>query len=106
MTNQIEYEPRARGACITLIVMAPLVVILVPAFFLHYLALVVFLGGWLRAILENSGLDGLWNNTSARVEARWDRKFLYQRAGEIEKRLARESCHKSSFRDQRLPKSW
>lgn len=106
MKDRLEYGPVPRGIYTALLAITPAVLILRPDVAMHYVLFLLFLGFGLRIVLEKSGLYRLWNDMGAGAQRRWDRKFMEERAREIEREEARKKYHRSRYRDPKLPKNW
>ena len=106
MSNELEFGPVARGVYIALISVAPIVPLVAPGYFLHYVIFLVFLGFGLRTFLVKTGLFNLWNSIGASLRSKWDNKYLEKRAREIDTKIELEKYRKSRVRDPKLPKNW
>ena len=104
--DDFEFGPLSRGTYIALIALTALVPQLAPHYFLHYIALLLFLGVGLRFCLIRSGLYHYWGSLETAVIGRWDKKYLAKRTAEIERKQRDEIYRKSHVRDPKLPKNW
>ena len=106
MDKEFEYGPVSKGVYIALLSIIPLVPIYFPHYSLHYFCLMIFLGFGLRRFLLVTGLYSVWNTVRLKLLAKWDKKFLEERAAKIDREIALKKYKMSRVRDPRLPKNW
>ena len=106
MRHELEYGPVAKGIFAALIAFFPVFAMVWPQHSGAYVFFLLFLLLGLRPLVVKSGLYRLWNDGRAGVEHQWDKKFLEQRAAQIDRKVKSEHYHKSRYRDPRLPKRW
>lgn len=103
---EFQYGPFARGIYLALGALVVPVAIYFPDYFLHYLAVLLFLGVGLKALLTRTGLARAWSGFLFSTQERWDRKYLEKHRRKIDRKIRDEKLRKSRVRDPRLPKNW
>lgn len=106
LNTQFEWGPLARGVYTALLCLTVLVSWLYPEYLFHYMGLLVFLGVFLRPLIERSGLYDAYSRFAfALSERRW-RKVNERRRHEVYLAERDKKYRARRTRDPKLPKNW
>ena len=103
---RFEYGPFARGLYMAMLGVTVFMPIFGWEYFVKYLLLLLFLGLFLRPLLQITGLYKFLQHFSIVVGEQSDKKFLEKRRSEIDTKNRRETERKRRVKDPELPPGW
>jgi len=104
--SDFEFGPVARGIYLAMLWLIPVVALIFSSYFLAYMALLLFLGLFLKSIIRKSGIDSFLWHLFITVDDKIHAKLIRKRIQNIEMKQRDEKYRRWRRKNPKLPRNW